>query len=90
MDTLITYPSELDGPLNGTVTVKIRQYLSDYNNRPSNTISRIPTIPSTSVCLLCEFVLLIFLQTREKNSSLYNLVHQISANVSSSGIYGHI
>ena len=29
------YPNDLDGSLNETVVDKIRQYLTDYNNRPS-------------------------------------------------------
>ena len=52
------YPNDVDGPLNETTTDKIRQYHTDYNNRPSNTISFMTTIPSTSGCLHGEFVLL--------------------------------
>ncbi len=33
------YPNDLDGPRNETTTDKNRQYHTDYNNRPSNTIS---------------------------------------------------
>jgi hypothetical protein len=43
------YPSnDLDRSLNEDVTDKIRQYRVDYNNRPSNAISFISGIPSTS------------------------------------------
>ena len=55
------YPNDLDGSLKETVVDKIRQYHDDYNNRPSNSISFIPPIPSTSGCLHSELVLLLFL-----------------------------
>ena len=42
------YPNELHGPLNEVVTDKIRQYRADYNNRPSNVISFMSVIVSTS------------------------------------------
>ena len=54
------YPNDVDGALNETVSDKIRQYLADYNNRPSNTIAFIPDIASTSGCLHSEFVRLLF------------------------------
>jgi hypothetical protein len=56
------YPNELYGPLNEATTDKIRQYHTDYNNRPSHTISLIPTIGSTSGCLHCQFVCHLFFQ----------------------------
>ena len=53
------YPNDLDGPLNETVTDKNLQYHTDYNNRPSNVISFMLAISSTSqvVCIvnLCDF-----------------------------------
>ncbi len=42
------YPNNLDGPLNEAAADKIRQYRADYNNRPSNAISFMPAIASTS------------------------------------------
>ena len=30
------YPHDLDGPLNEVAAAKIRQYRTDYNNRPSS------------------------------------------------------
>ena len=42
-------------PLNGDVANKIHQYHTDYNNRPSNDISFMTTIASTSGCLHSEF-----------------------------------
>jgi hypothetical protein len=45
----VHYPNDLDGPLNETVEDKIRQYHPDYNNRPSNTTSFMPSMASTCV-----------------------------------------
>ena len=45
---LLHYPNDLDGSLNETAAAKIRQYHTDYNNRPSNPISFMPAIASTS------------------------------------------
>jgi hypothetical protein len=42
------YPNDLDGPLNEAAADKIRQYRADYNNRPSNAISFMTAIASTS------------------------------------------
>ena len=65
------YQNDIDGPLNETVTDKIRQYHTDYNNRPSNTISFIPAIASTSGRLHWEFVHLLFLQTRRETDCFF-------------------
>ena len=54
-------PHNLDGPLNVDSADKIHQYLTDYNNRPSNLISFMFVIASTSDRLHSEFVLLLFL-----------------------------
>ncbi len=43
------YPNDVDRPLNETVDDKIRAYHADYNNNPSNTISFMSVIPSTSL-----------------------------------------
>jgi hypothetical protein len=51
------YPNDLDGSLNEDVVDKIRQYHTDYNNRPSNTISFMSDVSSTSGCLHSELVL---------------------------------
>ena len=45
------YPNDLDRPLNEAAADKIRAYRADYNNRPSNAISFMPPIVSTSGCL---------------------------------------
>ncbi len=45
---LLHYPNDLDGPLNEATADKLRQYRADYNNRPSNAISFMPAIASTS------------------------------------------
>jgi hypothetical protein len=58
------YPNDLDGPLNEAVADRLRQYCADYNNRPSNAISVMPAIASTSGHLHCEFERLLFLSGR--------------------------
>ena len=50
------YPNDLDSPLNETVTEKLRAYLTDYNNRPSNDISFMSVITSTSGRVHSELV----------------------------------
>ena len=42
------YPHDLDRTLNEDAADKIRQYLADYNNRPSHTIAFMSVIASTS------------------------------------------
>jgi hypothetical protein len=54
------YPNDLDKPLNETETEKIRKYLTDYNNNPSNDISFMTTITNTSGRLHSEFVRILF------------------------------
>ena len=53
------YPTDLDQSRNETVTDKNLQYRDDYNNRPSNSISIMTAITSTSGRLHCEFVRLL-------------------------------
>ena len=42
------YPNDFDGSVNESSADKIRQYHVDYHNRPSNVISFMTPIPSTS------------------------------------------
>ncbi len=63
--------NNLDGTLNESTTDKIRQYLSDYNNRPSNSISFMTVITSTSGCLHSELVRLLFLQTHRETDRFF-------------------
>jgi hypothetical protein len=65
------YPNDLDGSLNEDAANKIRQYRADYNNRPSNTISFIPAIASTSGCLHSELVRLLFFQTHRETDRFF-------------------
>ena len=65
------YPNDLDGSLNEAAADKIRQYRADYNNRPSNTISFIPAIASTSGCLHSELVSLLFSQTHRETDRFF-------------------
>jgi len=54
------YPNDF-GSLNEDATDKIHPYHTDYNSRPSNSISLMTVIVSTSGRLHCEFVRLLFL-----------------------------
>jgi hypothetical protein len=60
-------PADIDKPLNEAATGKIRDYRADYNNRPSNAISFMPAVASTSGRLHFEFVLILFLQTHRES-----------------------
>jgi hypothetical protein len=60
LNGLLHYPNDFDGPLNEAAADKARQYRVAYNNRPSNAISCMPTMASTSGHLHCEFVRLLF------------------------------
>ena len=42
------YPNDVDRSLNEAAADKNRKYRADYNNNPSNSISFIPVIASTS------------------------------------------
>ena len=65
------YPNDLDGPLNEAAVDKIRQYRSDYNNRPSNAISFMPAIASTSGRIHSEFVRLLFFQAHRETDRVF-------------------
>ena len=67
------YPNDLDRPLNEDVTDKIRVYLTDYNNRPSNAISFMSVIVSTSGCLHGEFLRLLYLQSHRETDRFQDL-----------------
>ena len=75
------YPNDLDRSLNETATDKIRSYRVDYNNRPSNVISFMTAIASTSGRLHSAFVCLRFLRAHRDTDpffqcqefTLYNL-----------------
>ena len=65
------YPNDLDGSLNEAAADKIRQYRADYNNRPSNPISFMPAIASTSGRLHSELVRLLFLQAHRETDCFF-------------------
>ena len=65
------YLNDLDRSLNEAASDKIRQYRADYNNRPSNGISFIPAIASTSGCLHSELVSLLFSQTHRETDRFF-------------------
>jgi hypothetical protein len=66
------YPHNTDWSLNVDVDDKIRKYHTDYRNNPPNTVSFIPTIPSTSGRLHCEFVRLLFLQDHRETDRFFS------------------
>ena len=71
-DTYITRTThDLDRSLNETVVDKIRAYRTDYNNRPSNDISFMSPIASTSGSLHSEFVSLLFLQSHRETGLFF-------------------
>ena len=63
------YPNNIDRSLNEAAADKIRKYRTDYNNNPSNTVSFMTAIVSTSGRLHSEFVRLLFLQVRSVTTS---------------------
>ena len=65
------YPNDSDGPLNEPVADKIRQYRVDYINCPSNSISFMSTIASTSERLHSEFVRLLFLRDHHETDRFF-------------------
>jgi hypothetical protein len=67
------HPTDIDRSLNETVADKIRDYRTDYNNRPSNTIPFIPDVPRTSDHLHCEFVHILFLQTNRETDRSFTV-----------------
>jgi len=60
-------PVDVDKPLHDVATEKIREHHADYNNRPSNVISFMTAVTTTSDRLHCELVRILFLQTHEGN-----------------------
>ena len=69
----VHYPNDMDRSINEAATDKIRQYHADYNNRPSNAISFMPPIASTSGRLHSEFVRLLFLQAHRETHRFLQL-----------------
>ena len=72
MNGHLHYPHDLDGTLNEISADKIRQYHVDYNDRPSNTISFMTVITSTSDRLHGEFVCLLFLQVHRETDRFFS------------------
>ena len=60
------YPNDMERSLNEVASDKIRKYRVDYNNNPSNSISFMSAIASTSGRLHSEFVRLLFLQSHRQ------------------------
>jgi hypothetical protein len=64
-------PNDVDRSPNEAVVDKIQQYHTDYHNRPSNTISFIPGIVSTSGRIQSEFVCPLFLQVHRETDRFF-------------------
>ncbi len=64
-------PNDIDKSLNDTTTDKIRKYHTDYNNNPTNSISFMEAISSTSDRLHSEFIRLLFLQTHRETDRFF-------------------
>ena len=65
------YPNDKDRSLNEEASNKIRKYRADYNNRPPNAISFMPSIASTSGKLHSKFVRLLFLQAHRETDRFF-------------------
>ena len=65
------YPNDVDRSLNEAAADKIRSYHTDYNNRPSKTISFMSDILSTSGSLHSVFVRLLFLQDHRETDRFF-------------------
>ena len=71
MDTYIIHTTWIGHEMRLLSADKISQYHTGYNNRPSNAISFMSVIPSTSDRLHGEFVLLLFLQTHRETDRFF-------------------
>ena len=65
------YPQDVDKSLNEDAADKIRKYRTDYNNNPSNAISFMSAIASTSDRLHSEFIRLLFLQDHRETNRFF-------------------
>ncbi len=65
------YPDVLDRPLHETDVKKNGQDRDDNKNCPSNAISFIPGVDSTSGLLHCDFVCLLFWQTHRETDCFF-------------------
>jgi hypothetical protein len=65
------YPDDVDTSLNEAADNKIRKYRADYNDNPTNSISFIPAIASTSGRIHSEFVRLLFLQAHRETDRFF-------------------
>jgi hypothetical protein len=65
------YPNDVDRSLHEAAADKIRKYRADCNNNPSNSISFMPAITSTSGRLHSEFVRLLFLQAHRETDRFF-------------------
>ncbi len=74
-----------DGLVMLVLDLRIRQYRSDYNNRPSDVISFMTAIHSTSERLHSEFVCLLLLQSHRETDRFLQLQGFSLRNLPGSG-----
>ena len=71
-----------DNPLHASDDDKIRDYRTDYNNRPSNnTLSFIPVVPVSSGHIHCELVRILCWQTHGKPTASFQLQELRMCNI---------
>ncbi len=78
--------NDIDRSLNEAAPDKIRQYRSDYNNNPPNTVPFIPRMVSTSGRLHSEFVRLLILQTHRETDRFSTSAARLSFHNSKTGL----
>ena len=81
-------PTDMDKSLNVATPDKIRKYRTDYNKNPPQTISFIPTIPSTSGILHSEFIRILFLQDH-RETDLFVAASGVQSTQSNMGVFFH-
>ncbi len=65
------WPNDIDKSLNEGTADKTRKYRVDNNNNPPNTISFLPSIPSTSGRIHSEFIRILFLQYHRETNRFF-------------------
>ena len=67
----LRYPNDKDRSLNEAAAGKILKYRADYNNNPPQSVTFMPSIPSTSGRLHSELIRLLFLQDHRETDRFF-------------------
>jgi hypothetical protein len=59
---------------------KVREYRADYSKRPSNSISFMPIVATTSGPLHCELVRIVFLQAHREPDRFFLQLQELRAS----------